>query len=67
MSIRGVGRDAGAARESESLCQVDLVQRGKNTGHHGWGANILSNFSERFPRHAGKGWEGRGVCCCSQR
>lgn len=60
MSARGVGRDAGAARESESFCQVELVLRGKNTSCRGWGANVLSNFPERFPRCAGKGWEGRG-------
>lgn len=55
-----MGRDAGATRESESLCQVELVLRGKNTSCHGWGANILSNFPERFLCLAGKGWEGRG-------
>ena len=59
MSARGVGRDAGAAVESESLCQVELVLRGKNTSCRGWGANVLSNFPERFPCRTGKGWEGR--------
>lgn len=55
-----MGRDAGAARESESLCQVGLVLRGKNTSCRGWGANVLSNFPERFLHCVGKGWEWRG-------
>lgn len=55
-----MGRDAGAATESESLRQVELVLRGKNTSRHGWGANVLSNFPERFQRCVWEGWEGRG-------
>lgn len=60
MSTGGVGRDTGAARESESLYQVEPVLRGKNTSRCGWGANVLSNFPERFLCCAGETWEGRG-------
>lgn len=57
-----MGRDTGAARESESLSQAELVLRGKCGSRHGWGANVLSDFPEMFPQRAGKGGEGKGGC-----
>lgn len=53
-----LGRETDAARESESLYQVEL--RGKCRSCHGWGANVLSNFPKMFLQHAGKGREGKG-------
>lgn len=55
-----MGRDTGAARESESLYQVELVIRGKCRSRHGWEANVPSNFPEMFPQRAGKGRERKG-------
>lgn len=55
-----MGRDTGAARESESLYQVEFVVRGKCRSRHGWEANVPSNFPEMFPKRAGKGRERKG-------
>lgn len=62
-----MGRDTGAARESESLSQAELVLRGKCGSRHGWGANVLSDFPEMFPQRAGKGGEGKGGCAAAPR
>lgn len=58
-----VGRQPGAARESESLSQAELVLRGKcGSRRRGWGASVLSDFPEMFPQRAGKGrGEGKGA------
>lgn len=63
MSIRGVGMDAGAARESESLCQVELVKGEKI--QVAMGGEQMSCQTFRRGSRAMRGRAGRGEGCAA--